>query len=86
MPPRGSKHLLSEVGPEAFARWMRESKSVGVTDTTFRDAHQSLLATRIRTSGPRRYSAEYRTRLLAPYERLGEEGDAPRPAARPGRR
>jgi len=50
MPPRGSKHLLSEVGPEAFARWMRESKSVGVTDTTFRDAHQSLLATRIRTS------------------------------------
>ncbi len=51
MPPRGSKHLLSEVGPEGFARWMRESKSVGVTETTFRDAHQSLLATRIRTSG-----------------------------------
>lgn len=51
MPPRGSKHLLTEVGPEAFARWMRESKSVGVTDTTFRDAHQSLLATRIRSSG-----------------------------------
>ncbi|WNG90263.1 pyruvate carboxylase [Mycobacterium sp. ITM-2016-00317] len=51
MPPRGSKHLLTEVGPEAFARWMRESKAVGVTDTTFRDAHQSLLATRIRTSG-----------------------------------
>ncbi|MBX7430728.1 pyruvate carboxylase [Mycobacterium sp. Y57] len=50
MPPRGSKHLLTEVGPEAFARWMRESKAVGVTDTTFRDAHQSLLATRIRTS------------------------------------
>lgn len=51
MPPRGSKHLLSEVGPVGFARWMRESKSVGVTDTTFRDAHQSLLATRVRTSG-----------------------------------
>ncbi|NVN53987.1 pyruvate carboxylase [Mycolicibacterium hippocampi] len=51
MPPRGSKHLLTEVGPEAFARWMRESRSLGVTDTTFRDAHQSLLATRIRTSG-----------------------------------
>ncbi|MDY6999545.1 MAG: pyruvate carboxylase, partial [Actinomycetota bacterium] len=51
MPPRGSKHLLAEVGPEAFARWMRESKAVGVTDTTFRDAHQSLLATRVRTSG-----------------------------------
>ena len=50
-PLRGSKHLLTEVGPEAFARWLRESKSVGVTDTTFRDAHQSLLATRIRTTG-----------------------------------
>jgi pyruvate carboxylase len=50
-PPRGSRHLLTEVGPEGFARWMRESRSVGVTDTTFRDAHQSLLATRVRTSG-----------------------------------
>ena len=51
MPPRGSKNLLTEVGPEGFARWLRESKSVGVTDTTFRDAHQSLLATRLRTTG-----------------------------------
>jgi pyruvate carboxylase len=50
-PPPGSKQQLSELGPEGFARWMRESTSVGVTDTTFRDAHQSLLATRIRTSG-----------------------------------
>ncbi|MBP1820510.1 pyruvate carboxylase [Mycobacterium sp. OAE908] len=50
-PPRGSKQLLAEVGPEGFARWLRESKSVGVTDTTFRDAHQSLLATRLRTTG-----------------------------------
>src|SRR4051794_21137339 len=50
-PPRGSKHLLTEVGPETFARWLRESKSVSVTDTTFRDAHQSLLATRVRTTG-----------------------------------
>lgn len=50
-PPRGSKQLLTEVGPEGFARWLRESKSVGVTDTTFRDAHQSLLATRIRSTG-----------------------------------
>ncbi|MDT7795746.1 MAG: pyruvate carboxylase, partial [Mycobacterium sp.] len=51
VPPRGSKHLLSEVGPEGFARWLRESRAVGVTDTTFRDAHQSLLATRVRTTG-----------------------------------
>jgi pyruvate carboxylase len=50
-PQRGSKHLLTEVGPEGFARWLRESKSVGVTDTTFRDAHQSLLATRLRSTG-----------------------------------
>jgi pyruvate carboxylase len=51
VPQRGSKQLLTEVGPEGFARWMLESKSVGVTDTTFRDAHQSLLATRLRTTG-----------------------------------
>ena len=48
-PPPGSKQKLTELGPEGFARWLRESKSVGVTDTTFRDAHQSLLATRVRT-------------------------------------
>ncbi|RDH74519.1 pyruvate carboxylase [Mycolicibacterium moriokaense] len=49
--PQGSKQRLMELGPEGFARWMRESKAVGVTDTTFRDAHQSLLATRVRTNG-----------------------------------
>ncbi|WP_436501459.1 pyruvate carboxylase [Actinokineospora sp. HUAS TT18] len=48
-PPAGSKQKLVELGPEGFARWLRESKNVGVTDTTFRDAHQSLLATRVRT-------------------------------------
>ncbi|TCO57021.1 pyruvate carboxylase [Actinocrispum wychmicini] len=48
-PPAGSKQRLTELGPDGFARWMRESKQVGVTDTTFRDAHQSLLATRVRT-------------------------------------
>lgn len=50
-PPSGSKQRLTELGPEGFARWLRESPAVGVTDTTFRDAHQSLLATRVRTSG-----------------------------------
>jgi pyruvate carboxylase len=50
-PPAGSKQRLVEVGPEGFARWLRGSTAVGVTDTTFRDAHQSLLATRVRTSG-----------------------------------
>jgi pyruvate carboxylase len=50
-PPGGSKQRLVELGPEGFARRLRESPAVGVTDTTFRDAHQSLLATRVRTSG-----------------------------------
>ncbi|WP_020671155.1 pyruvate carboxylase [Amycolatopsis nigrescens] len=48
-PPAGSKQKLTELGPEGFARWLRESPTLAVTDTTFRDAHQSLLATRVRT-------------------------------------
>src|SRR5690606_16529224 len=47
--PAGSKQKLDELGPEGFARWLRESDRLAVTDTTFRDAHQSLLATRVRT-------------------------------------
>ncbi|MFE0025687.1 pyruvate carboxylase [Amycolatopsis sp. NPDC059021] len=49
VPPAGSKQKLAELGPAGFASWLRESPLVGVTDTTFRDAHQSLLATRVRT-------------------------------------
>ncbi|WP_033437591.1 pyruvate carboxylase [Saccharothrix sp. NRRL B-16314] len=48
-PQPGSRQKLIELGPEGFARWLRESKALAVTDTTFRDAHQSLLATRVRT-------------------------------------
>jgi pyruvate carboxylase len=47
--PRGSRDLLLDVGPAEFARRLREQTRVAVTDTTFRDAHQSLLATRMRT-------------------------------------
>ncbi|CAA9351765.1 MAG: Pyruvate carboxylase [uncultured Nocardioidaceae bacterium] len=47
--PDGTRQLLLELGPEAFARRLREQREVAVTDTTFRDAHQSLLATRVRT-------------------------------------
>jgi pyruvate carboxylase len=47
--PRGSKNQLDEMGPEAFCRSIREHKSILYTDTTLRDAHQSLLATRVRT-------------------------------------
>ncbi|HVW29736.1 MAG TPA: pyruvate carboxylase [Polyangiaceae bacterium] len=48
-PPAGSRDRLRALGPEAIARWMRECREVLVTDTTMRDAHQSLLATRMRT-------------------------------------
>jgi pyruvate carboxylase len=47
--PDGSRQALRELGPEGFARRLREQEAVAVTDTTFRDAHQSLLATRVRT-------------------------------------
>lgn len=49
--PDGSKQLLNRLGPQGFADWMRAHSGVLVTDTTFRDAHQSELATRVRTSG-----------------------------------
>ena len=45
----GTKPLLDAIGPSAFAVWMREQKRLLLTDTTMRDAHQSLLATRFRT-------------------------------------
>jgi pyruvate carboxylase len=45
----GAKQIFDRVGPDKFAAWMREQKRVLVTDTTMRDAHQSLLATRFRT-------------------------------------
>ncbi|GAB2752096.1 pyruvate carboxylase [Sinomonas soli] len=47
--PAGSRQKLLELGPEGFAKALREQNAVAVTDTTFRDAHQSLLATRVRT-------------------------------------
>ncbi len=49
-PPKdGTRQLLLELGPQKFAEWTRSQKRVLFTDTTFRDAHQSLLATRVRT-------------------------------------
>jgi len=47
--PDGTKQRLDALGPEKFAAWMRAETRVLVTDTTMRDAHQSLLATRMRT-------------------------------------
>jgi pyruvate carboxylase len=45
----GTRDKLKELGPQKFAAWVREQKGLFFTDTTFRDAHQSLLATRFRT-------------------------------------
>jgi pyruvate carboxylase len=47
--PPGTRDKFRELGPEKFAAWVRAQKRLFVTDTTFRDAHQSLLATRMRT-------------------------------------
>jgi pyruvate carboxylase len=47
--PAGSRDRLRELGPVGFARALREQVPLAVTDSTFRDAHQSLLATRVRT-------------------------------------
>ena len=47
--PRGSRDILLEKGPEGLAEWARKEKRLLVTDTTMRDAHQSLMATRFRT-------------------------------------
>ena len=48
-PPAGSRQRLLELGPTGFATALRAQTALAVTDTTFRDAHQSLLATRVRT-------------------------------------
>ena len=45
----GLKQLLDEKGPKAVSQWVLEQKKLLLTDTTMRDAHQSLLATRMRT-------------------------------------
>jgi len=48
-PPPGSRQRLRELGPVGFATALRAQTALAVTDTTMRDAHQSLLATRVRT-------------------------------------
>lgn len=49
MPPAGSRQRLLELGPAAFAAELRAQPALALTDTTLRDAHQSLFATRMRT-------------------------------------
>jgi pyruvate carboxylase len=47
--PEGSRQMLDRLGPKGFADWTRSQPQLLLTDTTFRDAHQSLMATRVRT-------------------------------------
>ena len=58
-PADGTRQMLDRLGPEDFSRWMREQRRMLVTDTTMRDAHQSLLATRMRTYDIARIAGTY---------------------------
>ncbi|MEO7300133.1 MAG: pyruvate carboxylase [Verrucomicrobiota bacterium] len=49
IPPKGTRNLLLELGPKKFIEWTLKQKKLLITDTTFRDAHQSLMATRVRS-------------------------------------
>jgi pyruvate carboxylase len=57
--PPGTRDKFLELGPDKFTRWVREQKRLFVTDTTMRDAHQSLLATRLRTYDMIRIAPKY---------------------------
>ncbi len=62
VPAPGTKQKLDALGPEAFAQWLRAEPLVHYTDTTLRDAHQSLLATRMRTFDMLRVAGAYARR------------------------
>lgn len=57
-----SRTALQELGPEKFTRWILDEKRLLITDTTMRDAHQSLIATRMRTHDMLRIAEAYTTR------------------------
>jgi pyruvate carboxylase len=58
----GTRDRLRELGPDKFAAWVREQNRLLITDTTMRDAHQSLLATRMRTYDMLRIAPAYAAR------------------------
>ena len=58
-PADGVRQILESDGPEAVAEYMKNSKVPLITDTTFRDAHQSLIATRMRSIDMRRIAPHY---------------------------
>jgi len=62
-PAPGTRQLLEEKGPEAVAKWMKEQKQLLITDTTMRDGHQSLLATRMRSTDMIKAAPAYAEKL-----------------------
>jgi len=62
-PPPGSRQILEERGPKGLADWMLTQQQLLITDTTLRDAHQSLLATRLRTHDMARIAPYYASLL-----------------------
>jgi pyruvate carboxylase len=58
-PAKGVRQILDSDGPEAVAKYMKRSKVPLITDTTFRDAHQSLMATRMRSTDMLRIAPHY---------------------------
>ncbi|SPD37663.1 pyruvate carboxylase [Cupriavidus taiwanensis] len=62
-PPKGMREKLIELGPEGFSKWVLEQKSVLLTDTSMRDAHQSLFATRMRTRDMLQIAPHYASML-----------------------
>lgn len=73
--PPGTRQLLDRLGPEKFAEWTRTQTRLLLTDTTFRDAHQSLMATRVRTHDLLQ-TADYVSKELAPLYSLEMWGGA----------
>jgi pyruvate carboxylase len=61
----GTRDKLQELGPDKFSKWILDQKRLLVTDTTFRDAHQSLLATRMRTYDMLQIAPSYAARHAA---------------------
>ena len=62
-PQMGTRNLLEQKGPQAVADWMRAQKKLLITDTTMRDGHQSLLATRMRSIDMIRVAPAYAANL-----------------------
>ena len=59
----GTRQILQQLGPQGFAQWTKNQNALLVTDTTLRDAHQSLLATRVRTYDMLRVAAALQNRV-----------------------